>query len=404
LRWSELALCKRWSFRDLFSLYSHLLAGSVIEDSQEYDPCQWAAKLVASLSDPSNTPSKVRRRFKSPFVLASALYQHGLFGEWQRPNSRTLRKEIADVKMTDDPGIMGLYYFLSSPSKEAITGTLQAQLKAIGDAMDPALADPDSEIESSNGKLSLGGDIDAYFSQSVGEGLQECRANLHPLEVDVLLKLAETDRRLSNPDTTKSHPVTAKRLQGLIRDFSSRLVRRSLGVRYGCVRDQAVLAEYQKVVEGNPQLVHKAAKQVEGLLNENERFAVTLNSTFGEPSLPTLRRALLITAKQKVKASEDAPFGRPASILRFLNIGSGKNSHTLALTYELFRAVHELRRGLLPASLPRAVVAQLDTSKSKLAGTVVRSDEVLEDAEIRLGSTSVVVRQELNQFVVSRGD
>jgi hypothetical protein len=60
--------------------------------------------------------------------------------------------------------------------------------------------------------------------------------------------------------------------------------------------------------------------------------------------------------------------------------------------------------GWLPASLPRLVVALLDTSKSRLAGIVVRDEDALDDAEIRLGTMNLVVRRELGSFVVSRRD
>ena len=120
--------------------------------------------------------------------------------------------------------------------------------------------------------------------------------------------------------------------------------------------------------------------------------------------MPPSRRATLVTSKQKVKAVEASTDGRPASGVRFLSIGSGQGTHALAMTFELFRAVHDLRAGLLPASLPRPVVALLDTSKSRLAGIVVRDEDALDDAEIRLGTMNLVVRRELGSFVVSRKD
>ena len=74
--------------------------------------------------------------------------------------------------------------------------------------------------------------------------------------------------------------------------------------------------------------------------------------------------------------------------------------HPLALTYELFRSVRELEAGMLPASLPRSVVALLDTTRAKLSGIVVRDEDELDGAEIRIGTRDEVVSRELGEFVV----
>jgi hypothetical protein len=133
-------------------------------------------------------------------------------------------------------------------------------------------------------------------------------------------------------------------------------------------------------------------------VNDEDRFLVVLNSTFGEPLAPLPRRATIRTAKQKVKSVEPADGGRPPTNVRFLSIG-GKG-HPLALTYELFRSVRELEAGMLPASLPRSVVALLDTARAKLSGVVVRDEEELDGAEIRLGTRDDVISRELGEFVV----
>jgi hypothetical protein len=55
---------------------------------------------------------------------------------------------------------------------------------------------------------------------------------------------------------------------------------------------------------------------------------------------------------------------------------------------------------MLPASLPRPVVALLDTTRARLAGTVVRDEEILDGAEIRIGTRDTVISRELGQFVI----
>jgi hypothetical protein len=74
------------------------------------------------------------------------------------------------------------------------------------------------------------------------------------------------------------------------------------------------------------------------------------------------------------------------------------------MTYELFRSVRELRAGMMPASLPRPVVALLDTTRARLSGQIVRDDNLLDGAEIRIGLRSEVIVRELNKFIVRQED
>ena len=398
LRWFELATGKRWSFRDMFSLVSYLFSGTSDHETTEREsPCEWAAKLLELSRRPSGKDSL---RFRTPFILVGALYEHALFCRWPKLNSRGLRQEIRELEMQHDPGLMGLHYFLSAPREVSIPSTLQPQLDAMSEALDPAIADPSFKLKLGGRELCLK-EIDARFSQSVGEGLVQVRRFLSVLEVELLERLERTDNLLSSPAVRRRRPATSKRVQNLVRDFSCRLVRRSLGVRYGVTREHDVLADFEKVIFGDTQLLHKAVKQVEALINDNDRFLVVLNSTFGEPLAPPSRRATMRTAKQKVRPIEQPGEGRPPASVRFLSIG-GKG-HPLALTYELFRSVRELESGMLPASLPRSVVALLDTTRAKLSGIVVRDEEQLDGAEIRIGTRDIIISRELGEFVVING-
>lgn len=401
LRWYELASGKRWSFRDLFSLISFLLAGVPASEAKKAeDPCSRAARLVELGKSASGKPDSLR--LSVPFVLVASQYQHALFGRWPHTGLRSLREDLKDLQLSSHPTLMGLYHFLNRGSAMSVPATLDAQLNALGELLDPAIADPDMEVKvSSRTKIRLR-EIDTRFSQSVGEGfsyIQKYRC-LTVLEVDLLRRLAEADEKLSDPDVVKRRPMVASRVQSLVRDFACRLVRRSIGLRSTAVRDAEILREFESVLGGDTQLLHDAVKQVEGLLNERDRFVVTLNTTFGEPLPPVQRRAILTTPRQKVKA-RDMPSGdRPNSAIRFLMVGTGAGTQSIPLTYELFKSVRDLRRGMTTASLPRPVVAMLDTTRARLSGQIVRDEELLEEGEIRIGLRDDVIVRELAAFIV----
>jgi hypothetical protein len=401
LRWYELATGKRWTFRDLFSLVSYLLAGVPSRDGGDSgDPCQWAADLTALAARAVAKPDS--RRLAAPFLLAAAQYQHALFMTWPREGVRALRRDLQDLQLDSHPALMGFYFFLAKRPELSLAASLQAQLFDLCAVLDPAVADSDLEVRVSSQTVIRFRDLDIRFSRSVGEGLSFIRKFqcLTAIEVDVLQRLDEADRRLGERDAVTRKPATAEKLQLLLRDFACRFVRRSVGVRAAVVRDKQTLADFRRVVEGDPTLLHTAAKQVEGLLNERERFVVALNTTFGESLPPEPRRAILATTKQKVRPWPVPGEDRPDPSLRFLGIGSSESVQSIALTFELFRSVRELRQGLIPASLPRSVVALLDTTRARLAGKIVRDEASLDGAEIRIAARDDVILREMESFVV----
>lgn len=403
LRWYELATAKRWSFRDLFSLVSYLLAGIPRhQGARAIGPCEWAAAQMQLAQNPSNRLE--RAKLLAPFQLVAAQYQHALFGRWPRVGGRRFRNALKDLKLDDHPTLLGFNMFLGATRDTALPETLDAQLGGLCDGLDPALADPDTEVEVSTQRRVYLRDVDAHFSQSVGEGLSFIRRYLSPLEVDLLKRLSDEDDALGAVEVRRRRSAVARQLQVLLRDFSCRLVRRSLGVRAGVARDSRVLQDFERVIAGDERLLHEAVKQVEGLLNSGEKFAVSLSTTFGEALPPESRRATLTTTKQRVRPLELEHSGRPNVAVRFLQAGSGSLSQPVPLTYDLYRSVRELRLGMVPASLPRTVVALLDTTRARLAGKIVRDEDALDGAEIRLGRRPEVVVRELDRFIVHGGD
>jgi len=343
-----------------------------------------------------------KHKFSSKYQLVATQYQHALFGKWPTGGIRKLRADLVDLKLTDDAAFMGLYFFLLNTRSRSAPPTLESQLDTITDMLDPAIADPDMPVELSKQTTILYRDIDTRFSQSIAEGLSfinkyKC---ITKLEVELLRDLSESEARLLDSEAARNRSASVARIRAFVRDFACRLVRRSIGTRAGAVRDSKVLAQFQKVVAGDVALMHEAAKQVESLLNDKEKFVVGLNTTFGEPMPPLSRRAVLTTTKQKVRIQKVTGGERPQVAFRFLAVGSGGNEQTIPLTYELYRSVFELKRGMSPAALPREVVALLDTTRAKLAGQVVRSSESLEGGEIRIGTRKDVVIHELGKFLV----
>lgn len=407
LRWYELASGKRWSFRDLFSLFSYLLAGNRHEKRDSgLAPCTWAAGLAAADEQAARGAKPSARTSPAIFELVSAQYHHALFHLWDRDAGLSLLKDIRELGLQDNNTAMGLQWFLASRRSPYLPAMIDGLLDSFSGLLDPALAPPETIVEVSRSTNYRLRDIDTRFSRSVGEGLEYVRKSriLTALEVELVRRLAELDAYLSRQDVRKKRPATATRVQRLVRDFACRLVRRSIGARTGAVLDAPVLQEFQQVVEDKQEDgVFEVAREIELLLNNNQEFEVSLTMTFGQPLPPASIQALLVVPRRHVQPADSAGEGRPAAPLRFLEVGEGSSAQDVALTYDLFKAVKDIKRGMASASLPRSVLALLDTTSARLAGPIVRDNAVLKRAEIRLAD-GIVVEQRRAGFGVVPGN
>lgn len=404
LRWFELSSGKRWNFRDLFSLVAYLLAGTTEVDSNAtYQPCEWAKAQL----DPKegNASKREAKRMRGLFRLVASQYQHALFDSWPVDRANMLRNDLKDLGLGDQSVLVGLQQFLAYDKRKETTSTLRAQLAGMSTTLDPALASPGFEVAvSANTKIKFE-DLDRRFSLSIKEGrlfLQKYQC-LSVLELDLLKALEEADAKLSDEATRRRKPAVAERVQALIRFVACRVARRSVGARAGVTRDSDVLVEFELVLGGSATALQVATQRIEGLLNKNRQFQVSLNTTFGETLPPPERRVLLTTDMQKVRQVPQVDVrSRPKLPVRFLSVGTGAAAQPVALTYELFKATKSLRKGMVPASLPRSVVALLDTTRAKLAGMVVRNEDALEGSEIELGLREDVIVRNFGSFVVAK--
>jgi len=411
LRWYELASGKRWSFRDLFSLVSYLLAGSGHEaQGAKGGPCAWAAHLARQDDASRQAPKPRRSELSAIFHLATSGYQHALFHRWDHGVATALGQDLKELSLGDHDQqvlrtLQGLHFFLLERRKPYLPATIGSVLDDLAELMDPALASPDGSVALSGRTTTMLWDLDSRFSRSLEDGVEFVgkRQALSVNELDLLKRLSAADQLLSSPVVRRKRPAAAGRVQRTLRDFACRLVRRSVCTRSAVVADATTLHAFQLVVEdAQGQPLFEVAKQVKNLLNEKHGFEVSLTTTFGQPLPPRQRQAILVVQPQPVRPLPLSTKGRPHPPLRFLQVGQGASAQPVALTYDLFKAIKELERGLAVASLPRTVVALLDTTRARLAGPLVRDPEVLSEARIRIGADGTEVIQSWNGFVVTK--
>jgi len=406
LRWYELSSGKRWSFRDLRSLISYMLAGQLeSRKNLEANPCKRAKHLqdADKPSEISKRPS--REELTAIFYLATSSYQHAIFHRWSPDMAGPLRQDLKDLGLVREDEnakiLWGLQHFLQERGGPYLPATIATLLDSLAELLDPALASPDVDVAvSKNTRITLG-DLDTQFSRSLAGGIEFIRRYgvLSSNEQELLKRLARADYYLSLPTVRRKKPTAASRIQRTLRDFACRLVRRSVGTRSAVIADADILTAFQHVVddEQGPRL-YDVAQQVQDLLNTSHGFEVSLTTTFGQPLPPQQRQAILVVLPQSVQPRPLFVEGRPKSPIRFLQVGEGNSKQSIALTYDLFKAVKELERGMSPASLPRTVVALLDTTRARLSGPIVRDQRILANARIRIGADGVEIGQSWNGF------
>ncbi|WP_080635323.1 hypothetical protein [Pseudomonas asplenii] len=418
LRWYELASAKRWSFRDLFSLTSYLLAGYHPTAStstgalRQATPCEWAANLFSLDEKAASVTKPSKQSLTAPFYLATSGYQHALFHRWDKNVANSLRSDIRDLGLNKDltleesRTLMGLVHFLTDRKSNYLPATIAPLLEGLVDTLDPAFASPDSEVSVSGRNKILLGDLDMRFSRSLSGGIEFIRKYhvLSPNELSILNRLSLADSKLSEPVIRRKKPLAATRVQHVLRDFACRLVRRSICTRTAAVADASILKSFQQVVEDDEKHQHlqEVVGQVKELLNTNKEFEVSLTTTFGQPLPPRQRQATLVVQQSSVKIFPQNKEGRPHPPICYLKVGQGKSAQPIPLTYDLYKAVKELERGLSPASLPRTVVALLDTARARLSGPIVRDKELLEDSRMCIGSDGTEVRLLWSGFVADK--
>jgi hypothetical protein len=404
LRWFEVASGKRWSFRDLFTLVSYLLAGHRVSPREaSFEPCEWAGELAGLDAKARRGGKPKKEQSIAIFKLVASQYQHALFHHWERDAGPALLREIKALGLQEDNTAMGLQWFLSSRRTAYLPAMISNALEGIAELLDPALADPDTQVQASKKTCFALRELDVRFSRSVQEGLDYIQ-KLHiltKLEFDLVKRLGELDAELSVAGVRRKRPASATNVQRFVRDFACRLVRRALGTRTAAVLDAPILQDFQRVLEDTAgDDLFDVAQEVEQLLNTNQDFEISLTTTFGQPLPPLARRATLVVPSRSVRPFDVKNAGRPASPICFLKVGEGQSGQPIALTYDLFKAVQELENGMSVASLPRTVLALLDTARARLSGPIVRDEQVLERARIRIGSGDTEVVQRRSGFTV----
>lgn len=393
LHYYELASGKRWTFRDLFSLIPYLIVGDLNEfeiKGKKFSPCEWSAHQHKIAKE---GPSGSSERVLAPFLLASRLYYHRLFPVWPKFNTgehRKAKQELLKAGQTDEGLRAGsdIFKFLGRAHQLArISGSeiMERVSDSVCPTLDPSnITGDDVLIERNNESITVS-DVEREFSLSVKDGLNGITSQIEPLERDILKLAASADESLTEDKFPRNHSRKCRLLQTTLRQFASRLVKRSIGTRKGLCCDSRNFRDYiNKVIDGNEDL-NEVRKAMKSLIHESNSFKANLATTFGQPMAERSREVSLVvetTINPKSCFSKTSSELRPRESISYLKI----EDQFVPVTFQLFKALQDIKGGMLQASLPNEIFSMLDLIKSLVAGKVVRDQSFLqEDPRINVG-------------------
>jgi len=382
----ELASGKRWTFRDLYSLISYLFIGetdSLVIEGKHYSPCDWTAKMLQIEQKAPNTLKGAKARY----MLINKLYHHRLFTNWPRLTTGEHKKAQnaifgnSKTKGSIEENDLNLAKFhfkslkiLAEKEHSAISELLSGDFS---NYMDPALANGDSVlfVQKATGKEVCVDLLEEHFSLSVNEGLDLVSSRIAFSERKLLILLAKADEALSEQHHPAKFSNQARTLQGSIRQFSARIAKRSLGLRYGVSKDSPLFTSFAELHLNNDKY-DDVEDLVEQLVNEDTRFfKIPLSTTFGQPVARrdrdvSLRVRNVKTSMKMFRGNDSTPAHRSP----YIKI----HKRYVPVTFALYKALSEIEDGLDPASLPQEVFALIDEVKSVTAGQIVRDKDFVD--------------------------
>ena len=286
LRHGEMATGQRWNFRDAFSLCAELIVGQRADFRQAESggsPCSWVherANKITFGTDPN-------QKLLATWELAFHLYSQSLFPLWPDPSEgldlAVVRKSA--LNQTNLEVFSQRKRIEGKQVRYLLAGTFSLKL-------DPSRATPPT----SDNILRT---IEDEFGQSVKQGLEALKDELHPL-LEELLDLLGAAEAYWNESVRESSKVRA--VIEYLRILSSTLVKRFFGVRNGHYLSMENLVRYEAILE-DPRKLREIVQPLRSVLAPGQIFGGSLIRVFGQPS-PDPAEDIIVTYQTRQRDSK----------------------------------------------------------------------------------------------------
>lgn len=379
LRYYEIVASKRFSFRDLFSVFSQLVAGSPYEyviDGKQMSPCSWVEKQIALSS------SNLREdKMSSLFALASALYHNRVFGTWDdlKSQTRPLLNLVRKSRLSSIKSVAPILKSISAMIRRSSTASAQNYLPKCAALLDPALQDAAAvggvERECVD-KIRL---FEDAFCKSLTLGVDTflgdgyCPASQIERELFLEVRSIEQDQEILDMPVSDPEFQTAQTVLSVLRVVLSRMAKRWIGAfaAFVCAGDR--LDEYRAMLDNDmshPNLASKKRKlcsTIQGYLFPNGLFTCSMLATFGQAEPDEANGFFLKNSRPA--HFEIASSGAGDLMTRnLLFVREADLRLSIKVNFDIYSALVDLQNGLKPASLPARINDIFDGVKSRIQG------------------------------------
>jgi len=398
MRWGELVLNKRFTFRDIFTIYGYLLS-DVHGNQNIAKKCDYAKNLKTKY-DESNEIHVL-------LELVMLNFNHKIFKNYNADVPVKLWHKMKSFKDYENIHrfLKSLRKFFIRTKNYAYPSSIEKILTEMSCHLDPAIAESDIQIKKEKIKLK---DIDIKFSRSINEGyifIAKNGRNIFSKTEKILIeRFIEIENILvDNEDIGRQKAKEKKELLMLLREFVSTIVRRILGSQLGFARGCEKILTYETILKWDNESkepMHYVANEFAKYLNSGDYFDIQLNVSFSQPLPKSNSQAITKIPKIKVKPSTVGDFkGKPKPNVPFLDVKTNNILKSIPLTFQIFESILDLDHGMSEASMPRDVNALIDLTRSKLAGSLVQDNDPL-DQEIILPGNIIITYGYDDNFIL----
>lgn len=376
LRYYEIVASRRLSFRDLFSVFSQLAAGSPYEyvlNGKRTSPCKWVEKQIELSS------SNLREdRLSALFSLASALYHNRLFGTWDdfRVQARPLLRLAKGSRIASIKAVVPVLQAIASLIRRSATASAQNYLPKCAAMLDPAIQDVSDDGQECIEKIRQCEDA---FCKSLTLGidmfLNEGYCSPSEVERGLFLEVRSIEQDQSILDMPVSDPEfqTAQTILSVLRVVLSRMAKRAIGAFDAFVYAGDRLDEYRAMLDNNLSYPNLAAKKrrlcstIQGYLFPEGLFSCSMLATLGQAE-PDEVNGFFMKNSRPAHFAISSSGARDGITRNLLFVHEADLGLSIKVNFDIYSALVDLQNGLKPASLPARINDIFDGIKSRIQG------------------------------------
>lgn len=379
MRYYEIVASKRFSFRDLFSVFSQLVVGTPYEyviNGKKTNPCKWVEKQI------DLSVSNLREdRIAGLFALSSMFYSNRLFGTWDdlKGPAKQLLSSIKGSKIASIKAVVPIIQAILSIIRRSMNASAQNYLPKCAAMLDPSLQETTAigdGVENSVGKIRLYEDA---FCKSLTLGINTFLDDgYYPLSIverDLFLEVRNIEQDQNILDMPVSDPEfqNVQVILSMLRVVLARMAKRSIGAFDAFVYAGDRLDEYRAMLDNNSKYPNLAAKKrklcstIQRHLFPDGLFSCSMLATLGQTE-PDEGNGFFMKNSRPVRFTISASGSGDSIIRNLLFVREPSLGLSIKVNFDIYSALVDLQNGMKPASLPARINDIFDGVKLRIQG------------------------------------